>query len=164
MGKLSGNPKEQPLHYGEVYQMWSFLAAEKLDYAKLQTLSNHTGDRDLKRLLEEMLQGMEKQMEDVEEILKEHGVSLPPTPPERSYADLEEIPSGAKFNDPEISAMASAILGKGLVLFSTIMSQCTREDLAMLFGQYHMNTAQLSGKALRLNKEKGWLVVPPLHK
>ncbi|GEL78183.1 DUF3231 family protein [Tenuibacillus multivorans] len=163
MGILSGNPKKQPLHYGEVYSMWSYLLVVKGDYAKLQTFSNHTGDRDLKKLLEEMTQASKKEIEELEEVLKDNGVGVPPAPPEKPYADLEDIPAGAKLSDPEISATASLMLGEGLVTCSTIISQCTREDLAMLFGQYHMNKAQVAAKALRLNKEKGWLVVPPMH-
>jgi len=30
-------------------------------------------------------------------------------------------------------------------------------------GQFHMAKAQLGAKLLRLNKNKGWLVPPPLH-
>lgn len=163
MGILSGNPKKQPLHYGEVFSMWSYLVVAKGDYAAFQTYINHTGDKDLRQLLGELIQGIKKESEDIEEILKMNGITIPPSPPERSLADLEDIPSGAKFNDQEISAMASASLAAGLVACSTIMGQCTREDVAMLFGQYHMNKSQVSAKALRLNKEKGWLVAPPLH-
>ncbi|MBP1948651.1 DUF3231 family protein [Virgibacillus litoralis] len=163
MGILSGNPKKQPLHYGEVFSMWSYLVVAKGNYAAFQTYINHTGDKDLRQLLEELIQGIKKESEDIEEILKMNGITIPPSPPERSLADLEDIPSGAKFNDQEISAMASASLAAGLVSCSSIMGQCTREDVAMLFGQFHMNKSQTSAKALRLNKEKGWLITPPLH-
>lgn len=163
MGILSGDPKKQPLHYGEVFSMWSFLVAAKGKYAELQTLLNHTGDRDLKKLLDEVIQNTKQEIEDIEEVLKANGVALPPSPPERPLADLEDIPAGAKFNDKEISAMVSAVLVQGLVACSTIIGQSLREDIAMLFGQFHMTKAQTSSKALKLNKEKGWLILPPLH-
>lgn len=163
MGILSGNPKKQPLHYGEVFSMWSYLVVAKGDYAACQTCINHTGDKDLKQLLEDLNQGIKKESEDIEDILKMNGITLPPSPPERSLADLEEIPAGARFNDPEISAMASGKIAQGLIACSTIIGQSTREDVAMLFSQYHMNKSQMGAKALRLNKEKGWLVPPPLH-
>lgn len=161
MGILSG--KKQPLHYGEVFGMWSFLVASKGKYAELQTLMNHTGDKDLKNLLEELSQSAKQEVESIEEVLKANGVALPPSPPERSLADLEEIPAGARFMDQEISAMVSAMLGKGLMACSTMIAQSTREDVALLFGQFHMNKAQAGAKALRLNKNKGWLIPPPLH-
>lgn len=163
MGVLSGNQKKQPLHYGEVFSMWSFLLAAKGNYAAYQTFINHTGDKDLKNLLEDLIRGMKQEMESVEEILKINGIALPPSPPERSLADIEDIPSGAKFNDQEISTMVSANIATGLIACSTIIGQSLREDIAMLFGQFHMNKAQAGAKTLRLNKEKGWIVLPPMQ-
>ncbi|MCP3027818.1 DUF3231 family protein [Halobacillus sp. A5] len=163
MGILSGNPKKQPLHYGEVFGMWSYLVTAKGNYAAFQTYINHTGDKELKQFLEELTQGIKQEVEGIEEVLKTNGIALPPTPPERSLADLEEIPVGAKFSDPEVSAMVSTSIAAGLTACSKIISECTREDIAMLFGQYHMNKAQAAAKALRLNKEKGWIIPPPLH-
>ncbi|WP_117169500.1 DUF3231 family protein [Paraliobacillus sediminis] len=163
MGVLSGNPKKQPLHYGEVFSLWSFLAAAKGNYAAYQTFINHTGDKELKNLLEDLNRGMKQEMESVEEILKINGIALPPSPPERSLADIEDIPSGAKFSDQEISAVVSANISAGLIACSTIIGQSLREDIAMLFGQFHMNKAQAGAKALRLNKDKGWIILPPMQ-
>ncbi|UOR11756.1 DUF3231 family protein [Halobacillus amylolyticus] len=164
MGILSGNPQKEPLNYGEVFSLWSYLSAAKGAYASYQTLYNHTGDKDLRRTIEEILQGIRQENRDVEEILKTNGVALPPSPPDRSVADVEDIPVGARFNDPEISAIVSMNVSQGLVACSSVMAQSTREDVAMLFGQFHMNKAQTAAKMLRLNKEKGWLVLPPMHK
>jgi hypothetical protein len=44
------------------------------------------------------------------------------------------------------------------------MGQSIREDMAMMFGQFHMQKAQMGAKVLNLNKEKEWLFPPPLHK
>ena len=51
----------------------------------------------------------------------------------------------------------------GLVSCSGIIGQSIREDIAMMFGQIHVQKATLGAKVLRLNKEKGWLIPPPLH-
>lgn len=163
MGVLSGNPKKQPLHYGEVFSLWSYLAAAKGNYAAYQTFINHTGDKELNNLIEDLNRGMKQEMESVEEILKINGIALPPSPPERSLADIEDIPSGAKFSDQEISAVVSANISAGLIACSTIIGQSLREDIAMLFGQFHMNKAQAGAKALRLNKDKGWIILPPMQ-
>ncbi|WP_026570869.1 MULTISPECIES: DUF3231 family protein [Sediminibacillus] len=163
MGILSGNPKNQPMHYGEVFGIWSSLAGSKGMIAGYQTMANHTGDRDLKKLIEDMIRTMKQENEEIEELLKNNGIALPPSPPERAKAALEQIPSGAKFNDPEISAAISRDIGQGLVACSQIIAQCIREDIAMMYGQIHMSKAQFGARLLRLNKEKGWLVPPPLH-
>lgn len=163
MGVLSGNPKDEPLHYGEVFSSWAFLLTAKGNVAGYQTHLNHTGDDDLKKLLEEAIQAGKEEIKQIETVLKANGVGLPPTPPERPKADLEAIPAGARFSDPEISAMLSANVAAGLIACSTIMGQSIREDIAMMFGQFHIQKAAFGAKVLRLNKEKGWLVPPPLH-
>ena len=45
MGILSGNPTDEPMHYGEVFGTWSFLSASKGLVAGYQTFLNHVGDK-----------------------------------------------------------------------------------------------------------------------
>lgn len=163
MGIFSGNPKEQPMHYGEVFGVWSYLLAAKGAVANYQTFYNHAGDEDLKKALEEAVRGSQDEIKEIEQLLKVNGVGLPPAPPERPHAHAEDIPVGARVSDPEISVALAGKTAAGLVACSTIMGQCMREDIAMMFGQFHMQKATFGGKLLRMNKEKGWLVPPPLH-
>jgi hypothetical protein len=163
MGILSGNPKDEPMHYGEVFSTWSFLITVKGLVAGFQTQLNHAGDEDLQKLLVEAIEGGQQEIKQIEALLKENGVGLPPTPPERPKACLDDIPTGARFQDPEIAAALSMSIASGLVACSGIMGQCIREDIAMMFGQFHVQKAALGAKVLRLNKEKGWLIPPPLH-
>ena len=163
MGILSGNPQNEPMHYGEVFGVWTYLSVAKGFVAGYQTYMNHAGDSDLKKLLEEAIQGLKQEITQTEELLKTNGVGLPPTPPDRPQADLESIPVGARFADPEISAAVSMDVAAGLVACSQIMGQSIREDVGMMFGQFHLAKAQFGAKMLKLNKEKGWLIPPPLH-
>ena len=163
MGILSGNPKEEPLNYAEVLSIFTAVATNNGKVAGYQTLFNHTGDEDLRKILDDLVQCLKEENKQLEKILKVNGVGLPPSPPERPVARLEDIPIGARFNDPEISAMASMDIAAGLIACSQAMGMSTREDIAMLFGQMHMAKAQLGARLLRLNKAKGWLIPPPLH-
>lgn len=163
MGVLSGNPKNEPMHYGEVFSAWLYFQGEKSMVAMYETLLNHAGDNDLKELLHEAIQEAKSESQQVEKLLKTNGVGIPPVPPERSKANREDIPVGARVMDAEIGALLSVNVSKGLVECSTIMGQSIREDIAMMFGNFHMKKTQFGAKVLRLNKEKGWLVPPPLH-
>ena len=163
MGILSGNPTDEPMHYGEVFGTWSYLTVTKALIAGYQTHLNHAGDEDLKKLLEEAIQAGQQESKQIEAVLKANGVGLPPTPPERPKACLDDIPVGARFQDPEIAAMLSANIAAGLVSCSGIIGQSIREDIAAMFAQFHLQKASLGAKVLRLNKEKGWLIPPPLH-
>ena len=163
MGILGGNPQNEPMHYGEVFGAWSYLSVAKGLHAGYQTFANHAGDDDLKKLIAEVIQGLKQEISQTEELLKVNGVGLPPTPPDRPTADLESIPVGARFADPEISAAISMDIAAGLVACSQLIGQCIREDIALMFGQFHTAKALLGAKFLKLNKEKGWLIPPPLH-
>lgn len=163
MGILSGNQKEQPLHCGEVFAIWTNLTTNQGLIAAHQTFFNHSGDTELKKIIEDSVEDMKEENKQLEKILKENGIGLPPAPPERPVANLEDIPIGARFNDPEIAAALAIDGAAGLVACSKAMGISTREDIGMMYGQFHMKKAQLGAKLLRLSKEKGWLILPPLH-
>ncbi len=164
MGVLSGNPQNEPLHYGEVFDIWSYLLAAQGAVAGHQVFINHTGDEELKKFLENLIENdMTSEIEELKTLLKVNGVALPPAPPERPVASIEDIPPGARINDAEIAAAVSTGLAAGLVTCSQVMGKCLREDVGMLFGQFHMKKAQAGATLLRLSKKKGWVVPPPLH-
>ena len=163
MGILSGNPKEEPMHYGEVFGAWTFLATAKGCVASHQTLLNHAGDGDLRKLIEETIEQSKREITQVEELLKENGVGLPPTPPERSKVNIEDIPVGARFQDPEIATSISMDMAAGLIACSNMIAQSVREDVAGMFEEFHTEHAAMGARFLNLNKKKGWLVPPPLH-
>ncbi len=164
MGILNGHPKEEPMHYGEVFHVWAYLAGAKAFVAGYQTLINHSGDKDLRKFLEDKIVNVIKpEIEQIEELLKENQVALPAAPPDRAKADLESIPTGARFNDPEIAESVSLDIAAGLVACSTIMGISIREDIGAMFAKFHANKAMYGVRLLRIKKDKGWLMPPPLH-
>ena len=55
MGILSGNPQNEPLHYGEVYGLYTQLAVAKAALDGYQVYYNHTGDKDLKEFIQDVI-------------------------------------------------------------------------------------------------------------
>jgi len=163
LGILSGNPSKEPMHSGEVTGVWAYLMSTNGLMRLYETFSNHVGDDDLKQELTSLLHTMKQETQELAKVLKENGIGLPPTTPERPVANAQDIPTGARLLDPEIANIVSMNLGQGLVSCSMVMGQCIREDIGMMFGQFHAAKAMAGMKMLRLLKEKAWLVVPPLH-
>lgn len=163
MGILSGNPKDEPMHYGEVFGSWLYLSVEQGLISAYQTFLNHTGDEDLRKLITEWIEQCKQEIPAIQELLKENGIGLPPAPPERPDTCLEDIPVGARFQDAEVAAMLSREVTAGLVSCSSLIGQSIREDIAMMFAQSHAKKLAFGAKLLRLTKEKGWLIPPPLH-
>ncbi|WP_280771432.1 DUF3231 family protein [Salipaludibacillus daqingensis] len=163
MGILSGNQKNEPMHYGEIFSTWTYSTTAKSVKSMYQLYENHCGDDDLKKNIRQLIDQVSQEEQQVDQLLKENGIGLPPSPAERPKASLEEIPPGAKMTDQDISWQVSTDLAAGLLACSKAMAQSTREDIAIMYGQFHQDKAQSALKMLRLNKEKGWLVPPPLE-
>ncbi|WP_269409142.1 DUF3231 family protein [Lentibacillus daqui] len=164
MGMLTNKPQEEPLHSGEVFHLWSYLHHTKTVLVTMQVLINHTGDNDLKVLLEDLQENIFTQEEQqVEEILKQTGIRLPPAPPDRPNVEVQDIPAGARFNDSEIAALAQKELMTGKISCSYIMGIAIREDIRTMYGEFHSQKEEYEVKLLQLSKEKGWLVSPPIN-
>ncbi len=163
MGILSGNPQKEPMHYGEVFASWSYLLGAQAMIPGYQTLMNHTGDGDLKDLLREMIETARGEVKQLQELLKQNGIAIPPAPPEKPECTIESIPPGARIMDQEVAARVTGDIAAGMAACSQAVAQCIREDIALMFGQFLQKKAQHGASLLRINKEKGWLVPPPLH-
>lgn len=165
MGILSGNQQQEPLNYGEIAGLWGFLMGENGAYAAYSTFLNHCGDTDLKKFIEDMMNNeMKPQIQQIETVLRANGIAIPPASPEKPIASIDTIPAGARFMDNEIAATISKNIATGLTSLSTIIGACTREDIATMCGQFHMEKGQYGLRLLKIQKEKGWLIPPPLHK
>lgn len=163
MGILSGNPKDEPLHYGEISGIWQASTMAKGAVSCYQAYMNHAGDKDLKKILEALIDQARLEIKELDQLLTDNGIAPAPMLPERPPVKLEDIPAGAKFADNEIAAKIAADVSTALAGCSKVMGEAIREDVGALFGKYHLAKAALGLKILEMTKNKGWLVPPPLQ-
>lgn len=164
MGIQNNKTTEEPLHSGEVYHLWAYLFSSKNLLVTMQVFINHTGDRDLKTYLEDLVEScLTEEEQQVEAILKKAGIRLPPAPPARPDVEVEDIPAGARFNDPEIAILVQNELMTGRLQCSYVTGIAIREDIRSMFGDFHSQKEEYEQKVLQLSKEKGWLVIPPIN-
>ncbi|MGG1635104.1 DUF3231 family protein [Paenibacillus sp. FSL K6-3182] len=163
MGILSGNPKDEPMHYGEIFSVWQASTVAKGAVSCYQAYLNHAGDKDLKKILDALIDQAKMEIKECDTLLTDNGIASAPMMPERPPVKLEDIPVGARFSDPEIAAKIANDTSLGLVACSQVMGQSIREDIGALFAKYHLTKTALGVKILELSKEKGWLIPPPLQ-
>jgi hypothetical protein len=163
MGILGGNQKNEPMHYGEIFGVWEFSMKAKGCISAYRAFKYHAGDDDLKGIIDDLIDQAELEASECDEILMHNGIVPFPALPERPEAKLEDIPIGAKFSDQEIAAAIAADSAAGLTVCSQIIGTSIREDIGALFMKYHATKAALGLRILRLSKEKGWLIPPPLQ-
>jgi len=164
MGILTGNQKLEPMHYGEVFGVWDHLFRAQGCLGKFQLLMNHAGDKDLKKFIGNLIdEVITPETKNLENLLRDNGVPLPPGPQKRPIIDPESIPAGARFMDMEVAACIYHDIAMGLTSSSKIISIATREDIAKLFAQHQAQVVKYGGKLLQLMKQKAWLTLPPVH-
>ncbi|ASA20883.1 DUF3231 family protein [Paenibacillus donghaensis] len=163
MGILNGNSKDEPMHYGEIFSIWQFSAKAKGTLSNLQAYLYHAGDKGLKSIIDDLIDQSHREIKTCDKLLKDNGIAPFPLLPDRPSVKLEDIPAGARFSDQEIAAAVSAGIAMSLVECSQIMSMCIREDIAAQFLKIHTQMAALGHAILKLNKQRGWLIPPPLQ-
>lgn len=163
MGILSGNPKNEPLHYGEVSSLWQTSTVAKGFLSFYQAYLNHSGDKDLKKILIELIDHCRQEIKDCDAILTANGIVPSPMLPERPSVNMEDIPLGARFSDPEIAAKVALDTSVGLVACSQGMGISLREDVGALFAKFHLAKTAINVRILEMSKRKGWIFPPPLQ-
>ncbi|MFF2479764.1 DUF3231 family protein [Paenibacillus sp. NPDC058071] len=163
MGIFSDNPKDKPMHYGEISSVFMASTAAKGSISCYQAYLNHSGDKDLNKILEALVDQAKLESKELDALLINNGITPTPTMPERPTVKLEDIPAGARFTDPEIAIKIATDTSMSLVACSQAMAQSIREDIGALFAKYHLTKAAQGIKILEMLKDKGWLITPPLQ-
>lgn len=163
MGILSGNPQDEPMHFGEINSLWQFSMAAKGAVSCYQAYLNHAGDKDLKRVLGDLVDQAMSEIKECDTLLTANGIAPPPMLPERPQVKLEDIPVGARFTDPEIATKIGTDTSVGLAACSQAMGQSIRVDVGALFAKNHLAKTAFGVRILQMTKDKGWLIPPPLQ-
>lgn len=156
--------QDEPFHSGEVYHLWNYLYHTKHLLVTMQVLINHAGDHDLKTYSEDFVEScLIQEEQQVEGILKEAGIRLPPAPPDRPDVDVEDIPAGARFNDPEIFNLIHRELVSIRADSNYVTGIALNEDIRSMFSDFHGQQEEYEQKIIDIAREKGWLVLPPIN-
>jgi len=161
MGILTG--KQEPLHYGELHGVWESVLMGKGLHTAYVIMRNHAGDEDLKEFITTQIKGMEMQIKGGEEILKENGLTSPPSPPERPVIEWKDIPEGGRFYDPEIAFSTKNNIAAGLGASSMMIAKCLNDGVRKYFEMAQKANTEFYEKIIHLMKEKAWLTPPPLQ-
>lgn len=153
-----------PLHVGEVMNVWAYYTF--LDEAKRYSVlaMNHTSDNELAHLLEDIIYGLEDvQISKIKEYMKTNGIPLPDTSAQKSISDPTEIPQGAKMTDVEIANAVALKIASAIVFLSRGIAESVRDDVAMMFTEFHAQKLGYAMKTKKMMVKRGWLKSPPFY-
>ncbi|MCA1031391.1 DUF3231 family protein [Bacillus timonensis] len=152
-----------PLHVGEVMSLWTALAAYKEARALYQAAENMTTDTDLKHALKEALEGSSKDVKMLEEFMVKEGIPIPHFSPDKPHTEPTAVPEGAKLDEDEIANLVSVKVATAIVFCGQAMSQCIRNDVALIFMKSQINLMNYAAPLKEMMKKRGWLKHPPAY-
>ncbi|HWI50707.1 MAG TPA: DUF3231 family protein [Symbiobacteriaceae bacterium] len=153
---------DDPLHVGEVMNLWLCYTGVAESRSICLLLTNHTNDSDLKEIIEHLIDDLETPMiKRLGDLMLSEGVALPAITGDKPKADESAIPLGAKLTDAEIANLLVVKLEGMLTVCHTGLIQSIRPDLGRMFYafQSHLLAQGLSLK--NLMQLRGWIRLPP---
>jgi hypothetical protein len=153
-----------PLHTGEVMNIWTFYTF--VDEAKRysQMALNHTSDKELAHMLEDVVFNMEdKMVMKLKEFMISNGVPLPDVTAQKPITDPMNVPLGAKMTDSEIANGLALKISGGILLCARGQAESIRDDVGMMFTEFHAQKLVFGLKVKKLLAKRGWLKSPPYY-
>ncbi len=117
----------------------------------------------MKKILEDLIDQAKLEIKECDALLTDNGIAPAPYSrkgPMPSWRTFRSAPDSWTRKSPPKSRWKLLL---SLVAASSIIGQCIREDIGALFAKYHATKMALGLRILRLSKEKGWLIPPPLQ-
>jgi hypothetical protein len=153
-----------PLHTGEVMNIWTFYSfVGEAKQSSVMAL-NHTSDNELSHALEDVIYHLEdKQLMKLKEFMKTNGIPLPDISADKSISDPNDVPLGAKMTDKEIANALILKISSGMIFCSRGISESVRDDVGLMFTEFHTQKVVYGLKVKKLMEKRGWLLVPPYY-
>ncbi|ARK30480.1 DUF3231 family protein [Halalkalibacter krulwichiae] len=152
-----------PLNIIEASYSWLYYSIVKEAIAFEEAGLNTTSDDELKGILTDAIKLCNEHATQLEKLMREEGVTLPPVSQQKPYSNNNEIPPGVKLTDEELS--------NGLAMKILLMSnkaayaaaECVRTDVGALYVQF-FNEAAVFGATLKTKmRKRGWAKIPPAY-
>jgi hypothetical protein len=159
--------EKKPLHTGEVFNLWTYLAGAQSMLHNETVYYNLTEEEELRKKLLDLAENVHKPIiKEISEFLKKEGVHLPEPPIEKVHArlDLFALPDNARPSDKEIANIMVFGLIEAIQYAARSITESLRADVGYMFAKYLMMKTTFSMTVKPLMEERGWLKVPPYYK
>ena len=144
----------------EVYNLWDHLTYRNINIHLTKTFSSFVGDADYKKLLDMGATLLERQKEQLEDLLLKYGITLPP-----EYSNIIPTPESKGFFEDKFiyrvitNGMQNAVALHGTALAESIVNK----DARNLFRKLTLEELDLIDQVAKYGKTKGWVLNAPLY-
>lgn len=155
--------EKPPLHIGEAYHLWYYLAGVDHIIRCEQVAYNTAHDEELKTAVEDLITNIHKPMrEELLTFLQSEGVPIPPSTPEKPLnGPFLNIPEGAVLSDEEVANLIAWAIVTGIQIGVRGLTESLRPDVAAMFAKNQIMHLTWSITMKNLMHKKGWIKLPP---
>lgn len=157
------NEPKSRLHIGEAMGCWLYFTALAEEVPVLEASLNTTTDDELIKLLKKAKNLGEHQINILKSFMINEGIPLSQVSESKPKSDPNNVPLGVKATDEEIANFISAKVAANIVMSSTNMSQCIRNDISLMWARFHTEKLVYGMELKTAMRKRGWLKVPPYY-
>lgn len=149
--------KSDDMNVAEAWHLWDHVSARYDVIETTEVLSNFVEDTDLKIVLNSGIQILQKQVDALEKLMRDHSMVLPLRPPKYSVSNhIEDIISDRYIFRRVLSGI-QAFMPVHMMAYTQTTSSVIREK----FKRFLVEEIELFDKFLEYGKLKGWVQEPP---
>jgi hypothetical protein len=158
------NEPKKHLHTGEVTACWLYFTAMNEAIRYEQDGLHTTTDDELMEMLNDAVRTCGSQINKLEQFMLKEGIPLPVLlPSSKPESKPDAIPQGVKMTDDEIANGVSAKVALMILQCASAQAQSVRNDVGLLFVEFHTELLTFGTTLKTLMKKRGWLRVPPYY-
>jgi hypothetical protein len=155
--------KKDSLNMNEVGVIWDELTARHLSQVNMEIFLASTKDKDLINLIKWGLDEIViPQMEQLEAVLKNEGITVPPRPPLRQYQYSPGQVNRIRTSDDELLGLLTVAFQAYIALHTKALTTAYRDDLIQLCEKLLYNELKGYEKLMALAKTRHALSNPPV--
>lgn len=159
---VDNEPKSRP-HIGEAMGCWLYYTAIAEEITVLEASLNTSTDDELLSLIRRSLNLAQHQKQILEKFMIEEGVPLAPIAQSKPKSDPNSVPLGVKVTDDEIANFIGIKVASNIVMCSTNISQCVRNDIGLMWARFHAEKMIFGMEVKTAMRKRGWIKVPPYY-
>ncbi|WP_248924328.1 DUF3231 family protein [Paenibacillus hamazuiensis] len=155
--------EKQPLHVGEVMNLWYYLAGTQHAMRGEQVALNTVKNEELKKHFQDLQKIHKSVRDDIIALFQKEGIPQPRVTPPKNQAVFANIPDDAKFSDEEAAQLVSENLVLAITFAARGITEAGRSDVAAMFAKFMSLKTAFAITFKDFLKRQGWLILPPAY-
>ncbi|WP_078553457.1 DUF3231 family protein [Bacillus alkalicellulosilyticus] len=150
-----------PLNIIEASSCWFYYGLVNEAIAFQEAGLNTTNDDEVKGILQDAIKMCMAQSKELKSFMLKEGIPLPPTSETKPKSDHNEIPTGVKLTDDEITNGVALKTVAMNVQAATAAAECVRTDIGSMWVQFLMDSITYGITLKTKMRKRGWAKIPP---